>query len=532
MKPVKMTIAHRDVAISAAVVSALNLIGKALGMVKTLVIAWVFGATGVVDAFLVAYLLPTVLPMVFKGMITAAFVPQFMRNLSDNRQSAQWRGANTLFTLSTLLALAFAVVLVLFPGALVTAVAPGLPAETDQLATELTRYMAAGAFFLGINAVLTAIAYARQRFVFASLESVVINSFVIVGCLVFVPSYGVLALAVSVMAGFIAQTVILCITTWDLIRHALRPAFDWRHDDFRGPLRHMFPLVVGSVGALALGIVDQIFTSYLDAGSIAVLGYATMLALAPMEVFGHAIRTTFYPMLSKTHADGDRDAFRLTHINGLRLYILVMLPCMAVLIWFAEPVVALLFERGSFTSDTTQRTALVMIALVIGLLSRAVAWFNFGVFHALVKPWIPVTLGLMEVLLNIILTWALVRPLGVFGVALATSISLTVTAIVTTIMVARQLESRILPALTEPCIKIGLMTLVGIVIAQSTGNLFLAVLTPQGVFWSSAALLAGLVPGALAFVMTGILLQLREIRSVLNLLEEKWNLRLGRLFGG
>lgn len=527
----KMTITQRRIALSAAVVSALNLVGKMLGMAKTLVIAWVFGATGVVDAFMVAYMLPTVLPTIFKGMITTAFIPQFMRSLSDNRHSTHWRGANTLFTVSSLLALAIALILALIPGTLVTAVAPGLPEKTYQLATELTRVMAIGAFFLGVNAILTAIAYARQRFVFASLESVVVNSFVIVGCLTFVPRYGVVALAMSVVAGFVAQMIILIVTNRDLLRSAIRPAMAWGHEDFRAPLRHIFPLVVGSVGALAIGIVDQIFASYLDAGSIAVLGYATMLALAPMEVFGHAIRTTFYPSLSRNHAEGDREELRLSHINGLRLYILVMLPCMAILIWFAEPVVAILFERGSFTSETTQRTAAVVIAFVIGLLSRAVAWFNFGVFHALAKPWIPVTLGLIEVMLNILLTWILVRPLGVFGIALATSISLTVTAIVTTMMITKELESRILPALVEPVAKIGLMTTVMLIVAQPAGDLLIRTFHPQGTFWVSAAQLAGLVPGVVAFVLLGALLRLGEIRYALGMLEEKWNLRPGRLFG-
>ena len=525
-------IGQRSIAVSAVVVSTLNLLGKVLGMVKTLVIAWVFGASGVVDAFMVAYMLPTVLPTIFKSMITTAFVPQFMRSLSQNQHRVHWRGANTLFTFSCLLAIGFAAVLALFPGALVTAVAPGLPEKTFQLATSLTRIMATGAFILGVNAVLTAIAYARQRFVFASLESIVVNSFVIAGCLVFVPIYGVVALALSVVAGFAAQTVILVASNWGLLCRAVRPAFDWRHEDFRGPLRHMFPLVVGSVGALALGVVDQIFASYLDAGSIAVLGYATTLALVPMEVFGHAIRTTFYPALSKNHADGNRGELRRTHINGLRLYILIMLPCMAILIWFAEPTVAVLFERGSFTADTTQRTAAVVIALAIGLLSRAVAWFNFSVFHALVKPWIPVTLGLVEVLFNICLTWILVGPLGIFGIALATSISLTITAIVTTVMITRELEFRIVPALIEPFVKISLMTTAMVILAASTGNLLVVTFRPEGVFWSNAALLAGIVPGAIAFLVMGLLLRLGEIRSALDLVEQKWNLRLGRLFGG
>jgi len=143
-----------------------------------------------------------------------------------------------------------------------------------------------------------------------------------------------------------------------------------------------------------------------------------------------------------------------------------------------------------------------------------------------------VTLGLVEVLINICLTWILVGPFGIFGIALATSISLTITAIVTTVMITRELEFRVVPALIEPFIKISLMTAVMLVFAASTGNLLFVTFRPEGVFWANAALLAGIVPGAIAFLVTGILLRLGEIRSALGLLEQKWNLRPGRLFGG
>jgi putative peptidoglycan lipid II flippase len=522
----------RNLALSTAIVSALNLLGKALGMVKTMVIAWAFGASSLVDAFMVAYVLPTVLPTVLKGMITTAFIPRFMRSLAGSDQPESWRGANTLFTVCVALFFTGSVVLAIFAAPLVGVVAPGLPVETHRLAVTLTQLMAAGALFLGINAILSAIAYARQHFVYASMESAVTNSFVIVGCLIFGPRYGIAAVAVSVVAGFIAQTILLCVANWTVIRSAIRPAFVFGHEDFRAPIRHMIPLTVGAIGAVATGIVDQVFASYLDAGSIAILGYATMLALIPMEIFGQAIRTTFYPILSRNYADGNIDELRQNHIRGLRLYLIVMVPSMAILIGFADPAVAVLFERGSFAQESTHQTALVIMALSVGLLSGSVSWFNFGVFHALVQPWIPVTLGLIGVVLNIILTWILVQPFGVIGIALATSVALTVTSVVTTLLLSRRLELKIVSALVEPSIKVGIMTAVMLVIAVVSGKLVVTAIGADGRFWTSLCQLSGIIPGVAVFIVVGVMLRLTEIRSALTMLDERWNRRLSRLLGG
>lgn len=521
-----------NLAISTVIVSMLNLLGKALGMIKTLVIAWTFGASGLVDAFMVAYLLPTVLPTVLKGMITTAFIPRFMRSLSSTDNPETWRGANTLFTVCVALFFTGSVVLAIFAAPLVSAVAPGLPEETHRLAATLTQLMAAAALFLGINAILSAIAYARQHFVYASLESAVTNSIVIAGCLVFGSRYGIAAVAVSVVAGFIAQTILLCVANWSVIRNAVRPAFAFGHDDFRAPIRHMAPLAIGAIGAVATVFVDQAFASHLDAGSIAILGYATMLALIPMEIFGQAIRTTFYPILSRNYADGNLDELRQNHIRGLRLYLIVMVPSMAILFGFAEPAVAVLFERGSFAQESTHQTALVIMALSVGLLGGAVSWFNFGVFHALVQPWLPVTLGLAGVLMNIILTWALVRPFGVFGIALATSITLTTTSIVTTALLTRRLKTNIVSALVEPSMKVVIMTTVMFVVSILSGKLAVAVIGADDRFWSSICQLFSIIPGVVAFIVVGAMLRLTEIRSALIMLGEKLNRKQSRLFRG
>jgi len=512
---------NREATISAFLVSGVSLVGRALGLVKTMVIAWIFGATHLVDAFFVAYMLPTILPMIAKSMISTAFIPRFMRSLRASSDSHSWQGANTLFTVALGIFLLATIALAAFPEFLVKAVAPGLPPETFGTAVTLTRVMATATIFLGINAILSAIAYARHRFVYASLETVLTNSAVILGTIVFAPHYGIVALGWSVVAGFMAQTILLIVANRDLLVDAIRPAFAFRHEDFRAPLRHIFPLTVGAVGAVATGLVDQIFASYLDAGSIAVLGYATMLALLPMEIFGQPIRTTFYPLLSRHHADGNYDAMRDSHIRGLRVYILVMLPAIGILIMFGEPAVAVLLQRGSFDAQMTEKTAWVIIALSLGLLSRAFAWFNFGVFHALVQPWIPVVLGLVEVAINIVLTWMLVGPFGVFGIGLATSLALTVTAVVTTVLLTRRLAYPIAGLLVEPFLKVAGITAAALVVAYVIGRLALIAFEPSGSWWRNVCLLSGLAPAAAIFFWAGWLLRLGEISSLLSYVRRK-----------
>jgi len=294
----------------------------------------------------------------------------------------------------------------------------------------------------------------------------------------------------------------------------------------------MVPQAIGAIGSVATVFVDQAFASHLDAGSIAILGYATMLALIPMEIFGQAIRTTFYPILSRNYADGNLDELRRNHIRGLRLYLIVMVPSMAILIGFAEPAVTVLFERGSFAQESTHQMALVIIALSVGLLSGAVSWFNFGVFHALVQPWIPVTLGLLGVVLNITLTWVLVRPFGVFGIALATSITLIITSIVTIVLLTLRLKTNIVSALVEPSIKVAIMTAVMLVFAILSGKLAVTVFEVDDRFWTSICQLFGIIPGAVAFIIVGAMLRLTEIRSALIMLDEKLSRRWNRLFRG
>lgn len=503
---------------SAVTMTALSLSGKSLGLVKTLVIAAVFGASGTLDAFLVAYTLPTMMPGLILGVVTTAFIPRFMRSAANGHDNIDWRGLNTLFSVVAAAILALAVLIVLGRDAIVFALAPGLPPEVHVLAARLTALMAAAVVFFGLNALLTALLQALHRFTIAALDSVITNVVVIAGCLLFVGRYGILALAVSVIAGFALHTILLVWANWRLLWNHIRPAFDFGHSDFRGASRHMLPLLVGYLGATSMVIIDRIFVSTLDSGAISILSYASMLALLPMEVFGQAVMTVFYPGLSQAYAAGQADRMQDAHTRGLRMMLFVLLPAAAVLVLLAQPVVSLLFERGAFSAQAAVLTATTLGAYALGLPGRAVNYFNFRVFHARQEPWSAVSIGLFGVGLNAVLDYLLIRRFGVAGIAYATSAAITCCAVISSVLIVRRSGRPLFRPLLRPLGKLALMIAALLLVVAGSEYIALQWAADLGK-WSRLALqVLTLIPGMLVFLVLGAWLRLPEVDLLLRML--------------
>lgn len=470
---------------SAMMVSGLNLAGKLLGLGKTLLIAGLFGTTGMLDAFWVAYSLPLLLPALLTGTLTIAFVPRFVSSLAGRTGADAWRGANTLFTLVIGLAIIGSVLMYIYASGLVQRLAPGLDLATHAKAVELTRLLLPTVVIITISSLLSALSYARERFLLPGLESIVNNIAVIALALLCARRYGVTALLWGVMIGYAMQAVILIVGNRDLIAGSIRPALAFRHPDFRAPLGHLLPLFVGSAGSMLVGLVDQFFVSLLDAGSISALTYAGMLAFLPIEVFAQAVLTTYYPSLGRSFAAGDHVAAATTYAEGTRFLLLLTLPCAILLAVFAEPIVVLLLQRGKFDATSTALTVQAMMFLALVVVARAHAYFSYRVLHAARWAWTQVGIGLLGVVTAILLNMLWARTLGLRGIALSTLIAAIQSALLATFAVrrllnvpwprgfARDLRNVIIPCLAMAAVIVPLRWWIG----PSSGNPLQAFLT-------------------------------------------------------
>ena len=154
------------------------------------------------------------------------------------------------------------------------------------------------------------------------------------------------------------------------------------------------------------------------------MAYAAMFAFLPVEVFAQAVITTVYPTFGRHFARGEVDAAARAFADGVRFLLFLTLPAAVLLILFAEPMVALLLERGAFTPAQTALTADITQVLALGLIFRSAAFFNYRVLHAAVRPWLQVGIGLLGVATHLALCNAWGDSGGAVGVAWAASVSM------------------------------------------------------------------------------------------------------------
>lgn len=522
-----MTNSHRNIALATAGVSFLYLIGKLLAVAKMLIIAAIYGTEGVLDAFWVAYMLPTILPNILNGIIYIAFVPRFMQSISATSGPTAWRGANTLFTFIFLLVGLLTVGIFVFTQEIVKFTAPGLPNNIRETAVDFTRLLLPVLFILALNGILSSISQCYQRFAITATDGIVTNLAIIGGILYFEDKYGIFVLVGSVIVGFLVQAMILLGANLSILLQNFRPILAFRHPDFIGLIKHAIPLGIGYFGAVTSGIVDQIFVSFLPQGSISALSYAGMISMLPVEVFSQAIMTTFYPRLSNHYANRDVHGLVETHLRGVRMIFLLILPSAAVLLVLAEPIVIILLERGNFTELSTASTASAVMFLSIGIIARSITYFNYRVLHAMIQPWTQVKIGLMGVLTNAVLNALLIKPLGLGGIALATSLSLIQSAVLSTWVIQRRLQISVAGPMVQAARQILLMTLLLIITSLLMGQVCIAGFRVVERAGQSVCLLGGLFPGVMVFSAIGILLKQEEtlmiIRTVWGSIRAQFN---------
>jgi len=238
----------------------------------------------------------------------------------------------------------------------------------------------------------------------------------------------------AIIAGFAIQLLILLGSNKKIIMEYIRFRFNFFHPDFIKPLSSAVPLIVGYIGAVFIGIVDQWFASFEDVGSISILTYAVLLAFLPMEIFGNAIIQTFYPRLSKYLSTDQVSKGIKIYQQGLQLIVFILLPASLFLIFANLNLVQIIFQRGAFDYNDSLLTSSVISALAIGLLMQGITYYNYRVLHAAQKSWYAIYIGLIGVLFNALFNYLLAPVYGITGIAYATAISLFLQCLLSTII--------------------------------------------------------------------------------------------------
>jgi len=409
-----------------ATISSMTLVSRILGFVRDAVIARMFGAGLASDAFFVAFRIPNLLRRLFaEGAFSQAFVPVLAEHRSRRGDAATRILVDhvaSVLAISLLVVTGLGILLAPF---IIYVSAPGFASQ--PLKFDLTVAMLRVTFpyilFISLVSFAGGILNTWSRFAVPALSPTLLNLCFIAGALVAAPYFDppVMVLAWSVFAGGVAQ---LAIQVPALARIGMlpRPRIPVLDPGVKRILILMGPAVIGvSVAQISL-LINTIFASYLETGSVSWLYYADRLMEFPTGLLGVALETVLLPSLSKSHFAGDREEYSRLLDWGLRLTLLLALPAAAALALLAVPLVTTLFHYGAFAEHDVWMTRRALMAYSVGLLGLILVKVLAPGFYARQNIATPVRIAVLTLVATQLLNAVLIIPLAHAGLALAISL--------------------------------------------------------------------------------------------------------------
>ncbi len=416
---------------AAGSVGAAVMISRVLGLVREIVIARYFGAGLYTDAFNVAYRIPNLLRDLFaEGALSAAFIPTFIRCLTQDGKEQAWLLANKI--LSALLIVLGSLTLVFFFSAkfFVYLLAAGYAAipEKFQLTVQMTRIMSPFLLCVSLASVGMGILNACGSFFIPAMASSAFNVCCILAGIFLSPYMShwglqpVVSMAIGALIGGASQLFVMMPSAYSL-GYRYRFALDFGDPGLHHIARLMLPAIVG-LSATQINItVDCQIASIYGNGPVSWLNYGFRLMQFPIGVFGIAIATATLATVSHYAARNEHEELHRTVDSSLRFAACLTFPATVGLMIFGREIVQLLYERGSFLPADTLKTSQVVLLYALGLFSYSAVKILVPTFYALNDTRTPVRISVMTVAAKIALNLILAIRLGFLGLALATTIA-------------------------------------------------------------------------------------------------------------
>lgn len=432
------------------------LASRVLGFFRDWTVVHQIAAKASTDAYFAAFTLPDFLNyLVAGGALTVTFIPVFTKYAAEGLEEEGWEVFSTILTFMGLVLVALVVLAEVFAPQLGAATVPDFHGAKLDLLVHLIRLMlpAQICFFLG--GVLAAVQYARGKFLIPSLAPIIYNLAIILGGVLLSRRLGVAGFSVGVVAGALVGNLLLQVYGAWRVGARYRPRLRLRHPGFLLFLKLTVPIML----ALSLPYTDdwiwRYFASFLGDGPITWLTVAKRLMQVPQGVVGQAVGVAAFPVLAQLYSEKRYDELNRLLYHALKAMLLLLVPIAALTAAQSAPLVHLVYSHTKMTEFDLHATGQALLFFALGL----GAWGAQGIlargFYATRDTITPAVVGTALTFLALPLYWILERHLQHRGLALASTIGITIYAVTLFGFLARRTHSRQAADLIWFLLKIG-----------------------------------------------------------------------------
>lgn len=414
----------------------LSLISKIIGFARESVLAFFFGAGGVVDAFKLSESLSGI---ILGGLaaIPAIFVPLYMKIKGEKGEQIAKEYLKQLIIVAFIIAGILGLLSLLCTSQFIIIGAPGFDDNKRKVASNMYGICVVGYLFYAQIGIFNNYLNCEKKFIRASFSTLFVGSTQIVFIVLAYYLNNGLIIALGLSLSMIVRYLYLRISSHVGCLVRLHTGLPVLTKELEKSIVMALPLFVTEIVVDINEMIDNSFASSLSNGMVSILGYAGTLSMAFYTLITGSILTVFFTSVSEKIANKDKkgEVKELEYTTSLIIKIIIPFCVMAIL--FSQWGINLLYERGAFSHKTTIQTAIAFSIYITGLPALAFRSMSIQYYQAQKKTGLPLVISLANIAVNVCLDYFLIKSYGYIGLAMATTISYYFLLLIEVIMIKR-----------------------------------------------------------------------------------------------
>jgi putative peptidoglycan lipid II flippase len=383
-----------------------------------------FATSAAASAFTLASQVPNLFTNLFsQSALSAAFVPVFTELLTKGRKREAFRVASTLFWL-ILVVLGALTLLWIGVAGVVVPLFTGGGGISNSLTAGLSRVLFPVVLLLSLTGLLVGVLQSYDEFTIPAIAPAAWNLVILVGLIALYPRFhGAERIYAYAIAWLAATVVQFLMVAWALRRVEFRLAFtfDWQDPRVKQVLVLFLPVTI-SVGIINLDVfINAGLGSLVSTHAPAAINNAFRIYMLPQGIFSVAVATVLFPTLSRMAARKDANGMRRSIGTGMRQINLLLIPSAALMLVLATPITRLIYQHGHFGPYSTHLVSIALFWFAVSLPFSGINLLLSRTFFALQRPWIPTKLAALNLIVDLIVSLALYKPLGIAGLVIGTA---------------------------------------------------------------------------------------------------------------
>jgi putative peptidoglycan lipid II flippase len=411
---------NRKIFRAALIVGAFSIVARAGSTLKELIVAHAFGRSDALDAFLIAFLVPSFVVALVIGAMGTAFVPVFVETRQGRGDEAAQKLFSSMLFLVVIVMATLVVAIALIAPYYLAYLGSSFSVEKLRLTRDLLYVLLPLVLFNGVATFMTAVLNASEKFALPAVVPLVTPLATILFIALAVKRWGAFSLAIGVVVGSFLEAALLA----SALKHSgIRLKVRWNGLDsvLRRVLGQCGPLLGATFLMGGTSVVDQSMAAMLPSGSVAALNYASKIISVVLGISITALSTAVFPYFSQMVAQKDWSGCRHTLKRYSVAIVAVAMPLTIGLMVFSRPLITLLFQRGAFTSADADLVTRVQTCYAIQIPFYLWGTLFVRFLSSIKRNDILMYGAAINLALDIVLNLVLMRVWGIAGIALSTS---------------------------------------------------------------------------------------------------------------